>query len=69
MIMCPGLFVFMMPHEEREKQMISPSTQIIGEKPPTVIGPPWAIAYPRASLTLMMTSCAVWKCDLHSPAS
>lgn len=69
MIMCLWLFVFMMPHEEREKQMISPSTQIIGEKPPTVIGPLWAIAYSRAALTLMMTSCAVWKCDLHSLAS
>lgn len=69
MIMALRLFVFMVPHKKRKKQMISPNTQIIGEKPQTVIGPLWAIIYPCAALTLMMASCAVWKCDLHSPAS
>lgn len=64
-----GLFVFMVLPKKRKKQMISPSTQIIGEKPQTVMDPLRAIIYPCAALTLMMASCVVWKCDLHSPAS
>lgn len=43
------------------KQIISPSTQIIGEKPQTVSGPLWVIIHPIVVLALMMVSCAVQK--------
>lgn len=41
------------------KQMISPSTQIIGEKPQTVSGPLWVIVHLRVELALVMVSHAI----------
>lgn len=57
-----------MPHKETEKQIISLSTQITGEKPQTVSGPLRAIAHPRVALTLRMMSRAAQSSDLRSPA-
>ncbi|XP_073751800.1 potassium channel subfamily K member 10 isoform X3 [Callorhinus ursinus] len=42
------------PHKATEKQIISPSTQIIGEKPQTVSGPLWVIIHPTVVLKLTM---------------
>lgn len=41
--------------------MISPSTQIIGEKPQTVSGPLWVIVHLSVELALMTVSHAVWR--------
>lgn len=39
--------------------MISPSTQIIGEKPQTVSGPLWVIVHRSVELALVMVSHAI----------
>lgn len=64
----PFLFFFLVPHKATEKQIISPSTQIIGGKPQTVSGPPWVIIHPTVVLTLMMVSCAICNSDLDGLA-
>lgn len=62
------LLFFLVPHKATEKQIISLSTQIIGEKPQTVSGPPWVIIHPTVVLTLMMVSCAICNSDLDGLA-
>lgn len=55
-------------HIRKQKQIISPSTQIIGEKPQTVSGLLWVIIHSAVVLTLVMVSCAFQNSDLCSPA-
>lgn len=60
------LSFFLVPHKETGKQMISLSTQIIGEKPQTVSGPLWVTIHPSVVLTLLMVALDVRNSDLCS---
>lgn len=60
------LSFFLVPHKETGKQVISLSTQIIGEKPQTVSGPLWVTIHSPVVLTLLMVALDVRNSDLCS---